>query len=77
MNGVSYAFIKVGLNQVKDLTQCETCGCHSGFYETERNHLEDRGVDGRIILNWVFRNIDVREWIGSRWFRIGRGGGHL
>jgi hypothetical protein len=29
------------------MTRCETCGSHSGFYETGRNHSEDRGIDGR------------------------------
>jgi hypothetical protein len=43
----------------------------------ERSHLEDPGVDGRIILRWIFR-----EWVGGAltgliWLRIGRGGGHL
>ena len=42
-----------------------------------KNHLEDPGVDGRIILSWIFRKWDVRAWTGSIWFRIGTGGGHL
>jgi hypothetical protein len=25
----------------------------------EKNHLEDPGVDGRIILRWIFRKWDV------------------
>ena len=25
-----------------------------------KNHLEDPGVDGRIILRWTFRKLDVR-----------------
>ena len=30
----------------------------------ERDHLEDSGVDGRIILRWIFRKLHgVMEWI--------------
>ena len=43
----------------------------------ERDHLEDQGVDGRIILRWIFRKWDVGVWTGSMWFRIGTGGGLL
>jgi hypothetical protein len=35
------------------------------------------GVDGKIILRWIFRKWDVGVWTGSSWLRIGRGGGHL
>jgi hypothetical protein len=35
------------------------------------------GVDGRIILRWLFRKQDVGLWTGSRWLRIGIDGGHL
>jgi len=45
--------------------------------KTERYHLEDPGVDGRIILRWIFRKWDVGVWTGSSWLRIGTGGGHL
>jgi hypothetical protein len=27
----------------------------------ERHHLEDPGVDGRIILRWIFRKWDVKS----------------
>jgi hypothetical protein len=37
--------------------------------------LEDPGVDGRIILRWIFRKWDVEALILSTWLRIGRGAG--
>ena len=35
-----------------------------------KSHLEDPGVDGRIILRWIFRKWDVEVWTGSIWLRI-------
>jgi len=35
------------------------------------------GVDGRVILRWIFSKWDVGEWTGSSWLRTGRDGGHL
>jgi hypothetical protein len=29
----------------------------------EINHLEDPGVDGRIILTWIFRKSGGMDWI--------------
>jgi len=39
--------------------------------------LGNPGVDGRIILRWIFRKWDVGLWTGSSWLRIGTGGGLL
>jgi len=37
--------------------------------------LENPGVDGRIILRWIFWKWDVGAWTGSSWLRIGTGTG--
>jgi hypothetical protein len=34
------------------------------------DHLGDPGVDGRIILRWIFRKWDVGVWVGLGWLRI-------
>jgi hypothetical protein len=43
----------------------------------EKSHSEDPGVDGRIILRWIFRNWDGRAWTESMWLRIGTVVWHL
>jgi hypothetical protein len=43
----------------------------------ERDHLEELGVDGRIILEWIFRKWVVETRTGLIWFRIVTGGGGL
>jgi hypothetical protein len=56
---------------------CSTYGgrveVHTGFWWgnlRERDHLEYPGVDGRVILKWVFRKWNVRALTGSSWLRI-------
>jgi hypothetical protein len=43
----------------------------------ERYRWGDRGVDGRIILGWIFKKWDVGVRTGLGWLRIGIGGGRL
>jgi hypothetical protein len=38
------------------------------------DHWGDPGVDGRIILDWIFRKWDMGVRSGLGWFRIQRGG---
>ena len=40
----------------------------------ERDHVEDPGVYGRIIMRWIFRNLDVGVRTGLIWLRTGTGG---
>ena len=42
-----------------------------------KNHLGDPGVDGRIILRWIFKQWDVGLRTVSSWISIGTGRGHV
>ena len=44
---------------------------------SEIDHLEDPGVDGMIVLRWIFRKWDVGARTGLSWLRTGTGGGHV
>jgi hypothetical protein len=43
----------------------------------ERDHLEDPGIDERIILRWNFRKWDVGVWTGLSQLRLETGDGYL
>jgi hypothetical protein len=53
--------------------------CIQGLWRNlrERGPLEDRCLDGRIILRWILRKGDGRAWTGLIWLRIGTDGGLL
>jgi len=45
----------------------ETGEVHRGFWWgdlRERDHLEDLGADGRIVLIWIFKKCDREAWTG-------------
>jgi len=50
-------------------------GCWWGNLK-EKDHLGGPGVDGRLVLRWIFK-WDVGMWTGSIWLGIGTGGVHL
>jgi hypothetical protein len=53
---------------------------HTAFWRgdlRERDHLQDLGVDGRIILKLIFKKYDGEAWNGLTWLRIRTGGGLL
>jgi hypothetical protein len=35
----------------------------------EREHLENIGIDGMIIIKWNFKRWDVKAWTGLIWDR--------
>jgi hypothetical protein len=43
----------------------------------DRDHWGDRGVDGKIILRWIFKKYDAGVWTGFSWLRMETVGRHL
>jgi len=39
-----------------------------------REHLEDLGIDGKIILEWILDKFGGKVWTEFIWFRIGSSG---
>jgi hypothetical protein len=43
----------------------------------ERDHSEDRSVDGRTGSEWILGRLAGEVWSGLNWLRLGTGGGLL
>jgi hypothetical protein len=43
----------------------------------KRDHMEDSGLDGNMILKRFFKKWDGEAWTGFVWLRIGTDGGHF
>jgi hypothetical protein len=56
----------------------ERCVQGSGWGNLkERYRWGEQGVDGRIILEWIFKKWDVGVRTGLGWLRTGTDGGRL
>jgi hypothetical protein len=42
-----------------------------------KDHSEDLGVDGKILLQWILGKYGGKVWNGFIWLRIGTSGGLL
>ena len=41
----------------------------------EKGHFEYLDVDGRVMLKWIFKNLDGETWTALLWPKIGTGSG--
>jgi hypothetical protein len=51
---------------------------YAGFWcgnVRQRDQLGVPDVDVKLVLRWIFKKWNVGVWTGSRWLRIGTGGG--
>jgi hypothetical protein len=56
----------------------ETGEVLTGFWwDEEKEHLEDLGIEGRITSKPFFRRWSGDAWTELIWVSIGTGGGHL
>jgi hypothetical protein len=54
--------------------QCVRVWCES---PKERDHSEDRSVDGRRGSEWILGRLAEEVWCGLNWLRLWTGGGLL
>jgi hypothetical protein len=40
-----------------------------------KDHSEDIGIDGKVILEWILGKYGRKMWTGFIWLRIGTSGG--
>ena len=77
----SFNIVRVIKSRMRWREHVALCGeAYTGFWRGNlraTDHLGDPGLEGRIILRWIFRKWDVGTCTGSSWLRIGTGGGHL
>jgi hypothetical protein len=40
---------------------------------SERDHFQDTGLDGRVVIKWMFKKWDGGSWTALIWLRKGTG----